>query len=381
MRANFLVKFVLFFFIFFFGEIAFSFSDKVTSNSTIQDENISFALNLENSDSDFGYTEQVDVLMNSFLEKYQIKGASVAVTIHDSLVYAKGFGYANEETGEKVQPGHLFRIASVSKLITAVAIMKLYEQKVLDLDETVFGPEGILNESAFLDYKDKRVEQITIRDFLNHTGGWDRMKGDPMFNSLYIARIMHADPPADLDLVIRYVLSQPLSFDPGTTYSYSNFGYAVLGKIIQEKTGVPYEDYVVMNILKPLGINDMHIGHSHYYEKYPNEVRYYEPAGSSNVPEFDGSGRMVPAVYGGDNIELLGAAGGWVASAPELARFIAVIDGHQGKPDILENETIHMMTDPMEAGTGLFGWRGSDNYGTWWRTGTLVRDDGSDPSP
>ncbi len=74
----------------------------------------------------------------------------------------------------------------------------------------------------------------------------------------------------------------------------------------------------------------MHIGHSHYYEKYPNEVRYYEPAGSSNAPESDGSGLMVPKAYGGNNIELLGAAGGWVASAPELAKFIAVIDGYAG---------------------------------------------------
>ncbi len=372
MRANFLVKLILFSIVFFFGEIAFSFSDKVTSNSTIQDENISFALNLDNRDSDFTYTRQVDILMKSFMEKFQVIGATVAITKDDSLVYAKGFGYANEETGEMVQPGHLFRIASVSKLITAVAILKLYEQKILDLDDTVFGPEGILNEKEFLGYKDKRVEKITIGDLLNHTGGWSRKKGDPMFNSLYIARKLHADPPADLDMVIRWVLSQPLSFEPGTTYSYSNFGYAVLGKIIQKKTGVPYEDYVVMNILRPLGINDMHIGHSHYYDKFPNEVRYYEPAGSSNVPEINGSGRMVPKAYGGDNIELLGAAGGWVASAPELAKLISVIDGYRGKPDILKEETIRMMTDPDEAGEGLFGWRGADKYGTWWRTGTLA---------
>ena len=188
MRANFLVKLILFSIVFFFGEIAFSFSDKVTSNSTIQDENISFALNLDNRYSDFTYTRQVDILMKSFMEKFQVIGATVAITKDDSLVYAKGFGYANEETGEMVQPGHLFRIASVSKLITAVAILKLYEQKILDLDDTVFGPEGILNEKEFLGYKDKRVEKITIGDLLNHTGGWSRKKGDPMFNSLYIAQ-------------------------------------------------------------------------------------------------------------------------------------------------------------------------------------------------
>jgi CubicO group peptidase (beta-lactamase class C family) len=305
------------------------------------------------------------------MERYNVVGASVAITRNDSLVYAKGFGYANEETHEKVQPGHLFRIASVSKLITAVAVMKLYEQNILSLDEKVFGPEGILNDSQYLNYADNRVEKITVRDLLNHTGGWDRRKGDPMFNSLYIARKMHSEPPADLDLIIKYVLSRPLTYAPGTKYSYSNFGYALLGKIIQEKTGMPYEDYVVMNILKPVGINDMHIGHSYYYDKFPNEVRYYEPAGSSNAPEFDGSNEMVPKSYGGNNIEILGAAGGWVSSAPELARFISVIDDFPGKPDILSGKTIDMMTDPFEAGEGLFGWRGSDKHGTWWRTGTL----------
>ncbi len=372
MRVNFLTKSILLIILFFFGEIAFSFSEKFSSNSMINDENISFALNLDNKYSDFEYTKQVDILITSFMEKFQVKGASVAVTKNDSLVYAKGFGLANEEMGELVQPGHLFRIASVSKLITAVAIMKLYEQKRLDLDETVFGPQGILNEKEFLDYKDGRVEKITIRDLLNHTGGWSRYNGDPMFNPLYIARKMDSEPPANLDMIIQYVLSKPLSFDPGTTYSYSNFGYAVLGRIIQLKSGMPYEDYVVMNILKPIGINDMHIGHSLYYDKYPNEVHYYEPAGSSNAPEFNGSSRMVPKSYGGNNIELLSAAGGWVASAPELARFISVIDGYAGKPDILRPETIEMMTDPFESGEGLFGWRGTDKHGTWWRTGTLA---------
>ncbi len=371
MSVRFLLKMLFALTVLYFGEIAFSFSDRVTPNSIVRDENISFALNLHNSDSDFENTRQIDVLMKSFMEKFHVKGASVAVTLNDSLVFAKGFGYANEETGEKVQPGHLFRIASVSKLITAVAIMELYEKSVLDLDETVFGPEGILHAQKFLDYADERVEKITIRDLLNHTGGWSRYRGDPMFNSLYIARKMNSDPPADLDMIIRYVLKQKLSFSPGTTYSYSNFGYALLGKIIELKTGMPYEDYVDMNILKPLGIKDIHIGHSLYYEKYPNEVRYYEPAGASNSPDFSGSDMMVSRSYGGNNIELLAAAGGWVASAPELAKFIASIDGLPAKPDILKQETIEMMTDPCESGEGLFGWRGSDKYGTWWRTGTL----------
>jgi CubicO group peptidase (beta-lactamase class C family) len=145
----------------------------------------------------------------------------------------------------------------------------------------------------------------------------------------------------------------------------------ILGKIISLSSAMPYEDYVVMNILKPLGINDMHIGRSLYHEKFPNEVRYYEPPGSSMCYAFDGSGRMVPKSYGGNNIEVLGAAGGWVASAPELAKFISAIDGFDRLPDLLSDSTIEAMTNPKIAGKGLFGWRGTDRHGTWWRTGTI----------
>lgn len=357
--------------LFFFGEIAISFSDRATRNSLINTENLSFALNLDNSDSDFGQHEYIDRLFESFLDRYNLKGLSVAVTKNEKLVYAKGFGMANTETSEQMQPGHLFRLASVSKLITATAIMKLREEGKIDLDDKVFGEDGILNDEKFHEFADERVEQIKVRHLLNHTAGWSRYKGDPVFNSLYIARKMDEVPPAPEDMIIRYSLRKPLSFNPGTTYSYSNLGYVILGKIISVLTELPYEDYVVMNVLKPLGIHDMHIGKSFYHEKYPNEVRYYEPAGSSLTLAFNGSGRMVPKSYGGNNIELLGPAGGWVASAPELIKFISAIDGFENVPDFLTDSTIMLMIDPERAGDGLFGWRGSDRHGTWWRTGTL----------
>jgi hypothetical protein len=86
----------------------------------------------------------------------------------------------------------------------------------------------------------------------------------------------------------------------------------------------------------------------------------------------DGSGESVPVYYGGNNIELLGPAGGWVASAPELIKFLTAIDGFPGQPDILKEETIQLMADPEFSGSGLFGWRGSDKYGNWWRTGYLT---------
>lgn len=357
-------------FILFFGEIAMTFSDKGNSY-IIKDEEVAFSLKLENSFSDFKQTEVIDRNVETFIKRWRIKGASVAITKDEELVYSKGFGFANEERGEEVKPGHLFRIASVSKLITATAIMKMVEEGKLCLDDKVFGPGGILDTSLFSGYKDPRIDQICVKHLLNHTAGWSRRSGDPIFNSLYIARKMRVTPPATIENVIDYSLSRKLPYDPGTRYSYSNLGYGILGRIIEEKSGMPYEDYVILNILKPAGIHDMHLAKSFLHEKYPNEVNYYSTGHTLNIHAYDGSGDLVPAYYGGNDMQLLGAAGGWVASAPELVKLITTLDGFDRQQDILSEESLKRMTDPEEAGIGLFGWRGADHAGTWWRTGYI----------
>ncbi|MCF8225039.1 MAG: beta-lactamase family protein [Bacteroidales bacterium] len=356
--------------VFFFGEIALTFSDKGVQY-LIEDEEVAFSLQLDNEYSEFQVTEHIDIEVQDFMNKWRINGASVAISKEEELVYAKGFGYADIESGEKVKPGHLFRIASVSKLLTAVAIMKLYEEKKLDLQDFVFGPAGILDTSYFSGYKDRRYEDIKVVHLMNHTAGWSRRSGDPVFNSLFIARQMGIEPPVQIENVIEYTLSRKLYYNPGERYSYSNIGYAILGKVIEAVSGIPYEDYVILNILKPAGIHDMHIARSFQYQKYPNEVKYYAAGTVPKTLSFTGSGERVPRYYGGNNMELLAAAGGWVASAPELCKLLSVLDGFDGQPDILKNETLEMMTNPDYAEAGILGWRGVDNYGTWWRTGYL----------
>lgn len=356
---------------FFMAETTISFSDKANENMLKNHDEISFALKINNNDSELPETEILDHIFENMIRKNKIAGASVAVSYQGRIVYARGFGHSNVETGEEVQPGHLFRIASVSKLITAVAVMKLIEEGKLQLDQKVFGPDGILTDSLFRDYADPRVENITVHHLLNHTAGWSRKFGDPMFNSLYIARITKTDPPAGFNHILSFQLKQKLVAEPGKHYSYSNLGYALLGSIIESKTGLSYEDYVHYSILKPLGINDMHIGKSLYYQKFPNEVSYYEPNGTPRITAFDGSGILVPNSYGGNNMELLGAAGGWIASAPELLRFISAVDGLPGVPDILADSTFRKMCEPQSGFRSLYGWRGGDRNGTLWRTGLL----------
>jgi len=366
------IAIIVLFLLFFLGETAntFSFKGENNRNNAIGTI-IPLSYKIKNELSDCKQTENIDSIVTSFLKQNEIIGSSVAIAKEGRLVYAKGFGFANKENNELVTPKSLFRIASVSKLITAVAIMKLVENEKLDVNQKVFGPLGILNDSIYLNYKDKRVEDITINQLLSHTAGWNGKKSDPVFNLLYVAKVMDLVPPIKIPIVIEYALTKDLDSTPGKEYSYSNLGYCILGEVIKKITGMEYEDYVQFAILHPLGIYDMHIGKSFYNERYPNEVKYYNLTNIEELWSFDGSDELVPTEYGGNNIELLGAAGGWIASAPELVKLMVAIDGFSSQPDILSKQSLDYMTNAHDCSNRLIGWRGTDGHGTWWRTGTL----------
>jgi len=319
--------------------------------------------------------KDIDSNVVRMMQLLEIKGASVAICKDGRLVYAKGFGYADEEQNVKVQPYHVFRLASVSKLITAVAIMKLVEERKLSLDDKVFGEKGILNDKMFLKINDPRMKDIEVMHLLQHTGGWrNRFRADPLFRTLEIAQYMKVKPPADINTLIQFMLSESMIAAPGDFYDYSNFGYCVLGKVIEKKSGLSYEQYVQQKILKPIGVNRIRIGKNLYNERYADEVKYYDYYGARKKLSIYGTGDSVSRVYGGTNIVTLGAAGGWVASPKDLLKLVLAIDGFKTKPDILNEETISKMVKPSEEDSTaqkLIGWRGADKT-RWWRTGNLA---------
>ncbi|HEC41669.1 MAG TPA: class A beta-lactamase-related serine hydrolase [Bacteroides sp.] len=366
-----IVQFVLIL-VLFFWDIGSIFSDRKASHPVQSNELNHRSGSIQNNMSSFKGTDRMEKTISDFLKRYKIKGASVAVTKEGRLVYAKGFGYANEESEELVDPNHVFRLASVSKLVTSIAVMRLEEEGKLSLDEKVFGPEGILNDSLYLKYRDPRIESITVRHLLVHRAGWSRYYGDPMFMPHVVARNMHVELPVKSEDVIRYALTRKLNYKPGTRYSYSNLGYSILGEIIEKLTGMDYEDYVQLSLLQPLGIWDMQIGQGYYEEKAPREVKYYEISGNKKVLAFDSRNEYVPRVYGGNDIALLGAAGGWIGSPAEMLRLGVAIDGFNSSPDILLPETIEKMTKNKGGRYNMIGWKGTDGSGTWWRTGTLT---------
>lgn len=323
-----------------------------------------------NNFSELPETRKMDRTIERFMRKWEIRGASFALMKDDKLLYAKGYGYADFEQQIPTETSHIFRIASISKLITAAGIMKLVEDGRLHLDAPVFGPTGILNDSIFSVIRDPRAQQITVEHLLRHKAGFTTVHGDPMFCSVDIARKMNVPPPADLNTIIRFVLSRRLRYVPGTSTAYSNIGYGILSKVIEKVSGTTYENYIRENILYPAGCFDMHLGHDLYEDKHENEVRYYETADEELIPACDGSKRLVPKYYGGNHIEALSGAGAWVASPIELLRFLAVIDGESRIKDILKPETIARMT-AFSFDSLPIGWMHVSYNGDCTRTGTL----------
>ncbi|MGI9445818.1 MAG: serine hydrolase [Rubripirellula sp.] len=329
--------------------------------------------------------ENYDRSMAMFMEKHRLPGASIAVTNGGKVVFAKGYGYADVAVNEKVHRDSLFRIASISKPITAVAVLQLHERGKLDLDDSAF---MLLDMNEVFDDAEeieKRLRDITIRHLLQHRGGWDRNASfDAMFRSVTFAEKTGADPPADQQAVIHAMLTQPLDFVPGERYAYSNFGYCLLGRVIEKLTGQSYESYVKQNVLDPIGATQMRLGATRLEGRAENEVRYYHPGTGKSVFQSDLK-QMVPHPYGAWNLEAMDSHGGWLASATDLAKFAAAFDNPANCP-ILSEKSINLMHQrpPGTAGhthEGIekpvyysFGWSNrvvSDGKLNHWHTGSL----------
>jgi CubicO group peptidase (beta-lactamase class C family) len=336
----------------------------------IVDKLVPSNIRLTNSLTSMNEYAGAEKTINSFLRKWSIAGASVAISKDSKLIFAQGFGYGDTTSMTETQPYSQFRIASISKLVTAVGIMKLHEDGKLSLNGRVFGPDGILNDPFFSEPKDKRVFNITVAHLLSHESGWSQRYGDHMFMPILIAEKMGIKPPADTKTIVRFALDKRLQFTPGTGRAYSNLGYSILGLVIEKVSGMSYEDYCRHAILEPLGIYDMKIAGNLPSEKAPFEVTYYEPSDVVLKPSIYGTGELVTPSYGGNDIKALGGAGAWVATAPDLMRLLLAVDGFKTRPDILSDQSIRFMTDGNN-GFAPVGWKTTVNNGTWWRTGSF----------
>jgi N-acyl-D-amino-acid deacylase len=217
----------------------------------------------------------LDGVMQQALARYSVKGGAIAVVKDGHLVFARGYGWADSEAQLPVQPDSLFRWASTSKTLTATAVMRLAENGELNLDTPIF---EILGQYSPYNGKlgDSRLASVTVRQVLHHVGGWDRMiSGDPVTGDLTldISSSTRSSFPPSRDAVIRYMLAQRLDFEPGSRFAYSNFGYMLLGRVIEKISGEPYAD-CVRSILATMGLPRIQPGGSTLASRLPGEVRY-----------------------------------------------------------------------------------------------------------
>jgi CubicO group peptidase (beta-lactamase class C family) len=271
-------------------------------------------------------TEKINSILRDVYNRFSLPGGlSIAISYQERLVYAGSVGYADRGKKTPLTPDHRMRIASVSKPVTSIAIMKLIEENKIRLSDPVFGETGILKgEYGIPTYENTQVE-ITVKQLLEHTaGGWGNAKFDPMF------RIQNKN---EKQFINKVLLHHPLNYLPGTKYEYSNFAYYVLGRVIEKASGMPYEDYVKQHVLIPCGITGMRIGGNTSnsdevdYISTRNQGQYYLPMLHFFPYQFD-------------------APGGWIANPVELLKLLARVDGFLNVADILTEETIEIMITP-----------------------------------
>ena len=202
------------------------------------------------------------------------------------------------------------RIASVSKSITGVAIMQLAGKRKLNLDQPVF--DLLKFDPMDPTTVDPDLKKITIRHLLHHTGGFDRQESyDPMFQAKKMVKALGKELPISHEDIIRYQMSQPLDFVPGEKFAYSNYGYCLLGRVIEEVTGDTYEDYVKANVLKPIGVRNMKIGKALERDRDEDETKYYLRI-QTNFPctVAPDIGKIVKRQYGVSDVSLMESHGG-----------------------------------------------------------------------
>lgn len=275
--------------------------------------------------------EPLDNSVIEIMERHGIPGAALAIAKDGRLVYARSFGWANTGSGSIAQPETMFGLASLSKSITAVAALKLVEDGKLGLDDKVFDRIKHIKPPAKAKV-DPRLAGITVRQCLNHTGGWDRTKsGDPVCWEPQICRAMKIAPPVLPQTFVSFMMGVPLDFDPGTDAKYSNVGYIVMGEVIAAVSGKRYWDFVAERVFKPMGLESARL--------QPRDGVY--PARTAHR-HLAGTLTPLPSL----RLPMIEAAGGWIASAVDVARYLTNLDGSRGDCILSEKSRESMLAPP-----------------------------------
>lgn len=287
--------------------------------------------------------ERIDAAMNDVMQRHAPPGIAVAVVRDGKLVVANAYGTADLAGTETLRPDHLFRVASVSKPVTGIAALRAIEEGLLDPDAVAF---EILARFLPPTGADPRLPLIRVRHLLHHSSGWDfyDYPDDPLFRSREIADALGSTLPLEPGTLVRWVAMQPLAFDPGAGFAYTNIGYVTLGRVIEESTGFGYEDFVRRFVLEPAGITSARLGGITRAERAPGEVEYESFRSSIWKSVFDGETVVSEPAYGGINLVGFDASSAWLFSVVDLARLAAASDGDDAYPDVISRQSFEFMT-------------------------------------
>lgn len=212
---------------------------------------------------------RLDAIVTKVVPGADEPGLAVLVVADGQPVLRKGYGIANTETGAKISPDMIFRTGSITKQFTAVAILQLVQAGKLKLDDPI---------TKYVTDLDTRGQTITIEHLLTHTSGMPNYTAVPKFFGV-------RDQKYTPRQIVALVDDQPLDFEPGSHFKYSNTGYVLLGMVIEKASGQPCPDYMAEHVFKPAGLKDTRYGandfptdrHAHGYEASQDGYKVAEP--------------------------------------------------------------------------------------------------------
>lgn len=294
------------------------------------------AADIAKSDEVASATRLLEAWIESQMAYRGLPGLSLAIVHDQDVIYAKGFGFADVDKKTPATPGTVYRIASISKLFTAVAVLQLRDQGKLQLDDPV------AKYLTWFKLKDAPADAqpITIRHLLVHTAGLPRESAFPYWTDFKF--------PSRADM-IKALPTQEASYPPDTKWKYSNLGLALAGEVVAAVSGEPFETYVQKHILDPLGMKSSSIEVTDA-TKGKLAVGYGRrmPDGSRAVRPFTDTAGIAPAA-------------GLASTVEDLAKFAALQfrDGPAKDGQILKGSTlrdmhrVHWLMPDWKSGRGL----------------------------
>ncbi len=280
--------------------------------------------------------KQIEALVGAEMSKQKIPGLTLAVVSGRQVRWSAGFGMQDIENSVAARPATVYRLGSISKPITAVAVMQLFERGRLDLDAPV---------QKYCPAFPEKQWPVTTRQVLGHLAGIRHYKSDEEFNSTRV----YASVAEGLNMF----RDDPLLSEPGTKYNYTTHGYSVLGCVVEGASGQKFADFVADNVFKPAAMERIRV--DSVADIIPNRAQGYRVTDKgvlTNSPLADNSYKV--------------PGGGFVSTAEDLARFAVALQTDK----LLKRETLELMYAPQKTKDGK-----ETSYGLGW--GVTKRPDGA----